>query len=321
MNICLIGCGNHTHDVYLPSFNRLKTERDDVTLAACCDLDIEKAKSMQSACGFLNCYTDYREMLKKEKPDALFMVTPYYVTADIAEDAAKLCFCPIMIEKPPGSTLEEALRIKNALGNRLHQVAFNRHFMPSFLALKQKIEASRLQHAEYTMSRINRTEPFFFVTAIHGIDAVRYVVGSDYKHCDFYYQDTPTLGENCYNMHIFAEFENGATAQLAFLVQSGLVTERILATCENVSYELKTPIWHGGDTPGALYTYKQGKLCEKTEFEYQDLFLSNGFYGEMTAFMEAVKTGKQIAHVSMDSALQPVEIAQCLRYRKSEYRK
>lgn len=321
MKICLIGCGAHPRDVYLPSLTRIAREDDTITLAACCDLDAAKAEAFRADCGFERCYTDYAQMLTTEKPDALFIITPYFVTANVVEDVCRLCSCPIMIEKPPGSTVEEAERIRAALrrDNRVHQVAFNRHYMETVMTLKERLAREPLQHIQYAMTRINRTEPFFFVTAIHGIDAVRFAVGSPYVSCDFEYQDVPDLGENCYNSHMSVKFANGATGQLSFLVQGGMVTERFTATQKNRSIVLHTPIWHGADTPGDLWTYEGNKLVEHIAFEKDDMYVTNGFYDEMREFLRAAREGVQCEEASIEAAMQPVAIAECIRYRRKHY--
>lgn len=323
MKICLIGCGRHPHDVYVPSFKKLCSEDSSVELTACCDLDEERALSMQEKCSFKKAYTDYHLMLEQEKPDALFVITAHPVTTGIIEDVAQLCSCPIMIEKPPGATYDEAKRIYHALddGKRLHQIAFNRHYMESYLKLKEKIQGESLQHIEYTMIRMNRTEPFFYVTAIHGIDIVRFLIDSDYESCDFMYQDLPDLGENCYNMHIMTHFESGATGYLSFLVQSGFITERATATCRNKAFILQTPIWDGADTPGSLKEYKEKKCSQEIIFEKEKMFITNGFYDEVVSFLNSIKTGNQNHHASINTALQSMEIADCLKNRVKHYEK
>ena len=44
------------------------------------------------------------------------------------------------------------------------------------------------------MTRVDRRDPDFSVTAIHGIDAVRFLARSDYAHVRFRYQEHPTSG-------------------------------------------------------------------------------------------------------------------------------
>ena len=48
-----------------------------------------------------------------------------------------------------------------------------------------------IQHLHYEMTRVDRRDPDFSVTAIHGIDAVRYLRASDYAQVRFRYQERP----------------------------------------------------------------------------------------------------------------------------------
>lgn len=323
MKICLIGCGTHANDVYVPSFNKLSKTYDDIELAACCDIKEDKAEALQRKCLFRRKYTDYSKMIRETEPDAVFIVAPYNKVAEITEDICRLSACPIMIEKPPGASVAEALRIKKAFdaGDRLHQIAFNRHFMPSYLALKEKMtETGSVQHIEYSMIRMNRNEPTFYSTAIHGIDIVRFLIGSDYEYCEFMYQDLNDLGNNCYNMHIMARFASGTTGYLSFLVQSGITAERASVTAKNEMFVLTTPIWNGADTPGKIQSYRDGRLIRHMVFDEDALFITNGFYDEIAHFLYCVRMGNQCKHTSIDAAIQSMEIAECLRNRKLVYK-
>ena len=44
-------------------------------VVACCDIDLEKAKNYAARYGIPAVYTDYNEMLEKEKPDAVSVCT------------------------------------------------------------------------------------------------------------------------------------------------------------------------------------------------------------------------------------------------------
>ena len=68
--ICMVGCGEHASRVHGPSLRRYAGEEAGVELAACCDIDCAAAERFAAAFGFARCDTDYREMLRREKPDA-----------------------------------------------------------------------------------------------------------------------------------------------------------------------------------------------------------------------------------------------------------
>ena len=106
-----------------------------------------------------------------------------------------------------------------------HQVAFNRRFAPLVREMRRHLkalpEAQAIQHLHYEMTRVDRRDPDFSVTAIHGIDAVRYLAASDFAEVRFRYQEHPALGPGVANIFMDAVMASGATAHLAFCPNAG----------------------------------------------------------------------------------------------------
>jgi len=61
VNIELIGTGNFTHEVYFP----VPSERDDVNLAAICDVNQERLDRTFKQYRIGEKFSDYKEMIKK----------------------------------------------------------------------------------------------------------------------------------------------------------------------------------------------------------------------------------------------------------------
>ncbi|MCI8623491.1 MAG: Gfo/Idh/MocA family oxidoreductase [Provencibacterium sp.] len=326
--LCFIGCGAHAQQVYAPTLRRLADEDDALSLACCCDLDASRAAAMADLAGFQRSSADWEAMLEREKPEAVLLVTPYTFTGEIACRIVRMGI-PVLIEKPPGDSLESCLNIYRAAGEggAPAMVAFNRRHLPLIRACKEKLAADgteTLQNIQYSMYRVHRTEDFFFVTAIHGVDAVRFLAGSDYQDIRFAYQPLPRLGEGCCNLFMDCAMENGTQAQLQFLVQSGMVAERFTLTAADLCYNLNIPIWHGCDTPGLLERCRCGtRDYLRSGDEISDgraLFETNGFYEQVRVFLECAR-GQRPLRDDLKSALQPVEIMDCIRRRQTRYHK
>ena len=88
--ICMVGCGEHASRVHGPSLRRYAGEEAGVELAACCDIDCAAAERFAAAFGFARCDTDYREMLRREKPDAAAVVVPVPLSCAIACDVMRM---------------------------------------------------------------------------------------------------------------------------------------------------------------------------------------------------------------------------------------
>ena len=327
MKLCQIGCGEHAWIAHGPSQARCARERGDLILAGCCDLDAARAESFRRDFGYSRAHTDPAAMLEAERPDAVVVVVPVERTAAVAS----LVFergIPLLLEKPPGETLVEVDRLIAAAGPRgrtvPHQIAFNRRFAPLVRELRRRIEeAGPLQHLHYEMTRVERRDPDFSSTAIHGLDAVRFLAGSDYAEARFRYRELPELGKGVANIQVDASMTSGATAQLAFCPVAGVLVERAAAHAHGHSLFLHVPMWSGVDSPGRLWHFAGGALAAEIGGDQVGdgtaLFELGGFYRETVAFLDALAAG-QAPSPSLGESRQSVEIAERIRQRAAEYR-
>ena len=72
IGICFIGCGNHANRFVYPALSGLP----DAALLAVCSLDPEEAETNRRRHGAAHAYTDYREMIRRERPEAVIVVGP-----------------------------------------------------------------------------------------------------------------------------------------------------------------------------------------------------------------------------------------------------
>jgi len=103
VNIGLIGCGDIAHLRYLPTISRL----EETELVAVCDIRRDIAEKTAKEFGAENFYTNYEELLKNEKIDAVIITTPTPTHSTIVISAAK-AGKHILVEKPLCITLKEA---------------------------------------------------------------------------------------------------------------------------------------------------------------------------------------------------------------------
>jgi|GEM_PF-222386 len=141
INIGVIGCGSHAFRNIYPCFQFLP-----VNLIAVCDLNKEKARLFKKQFGAEDYYTDYKEMAKKRKLDAVFLILgfseggiPQYppIANYFLEKGV-----PVWMEKPPA---ENSLKIRKMInssneGNTFAQVGFKKMFMPS---IRKVVEITR----------------------------------------------------------------------------------------------------------------------------------------------------------------------------------
>jgi predicted dehydrogenase len=327
MKLCQIGCGEHARVAHGPSQARCARERGDLVLAGCCDLDPQRAESFKRDFGYARAFTDPLAMLEAERPDAVVVAVPVERTLAVGSLVLERGVA-VLLEKPPGQTPAEVDRLIAAAekGGRLvpHQVAFNRRFAPLVRELRRRIEqAGPLQHVHYEMTRVERREPDFSTTAIHGLDAVRYLAGCDFAEVRFRYKELPELGRGVANILVDAVMSAGATAHLAFCPVAGVLVERASAHAHGESFFLHVPMWSGVDSPGRLFHHSGGRLtAELSGDEVGDgtaPFELGGFYRETVAFLDALAQ-ERVPSPSLRESRQSVEVAERIRQRATEYR-
>ncbi|MCZ7647750.1 MAG: Gfo/Idh/MocA family oxidoreductase [Planctomycetota bacterium] len=127
-----IGCGSHSFRNIFPTF-----QFAPVNLVATCDLVEEKARAFAKKFGAERSYTDYREMLAKEKLDAVFLVLgadkggrPLY--PKFAVECLK-AGVHVFIEKPPAATTAdvEAMREAAAASGKFVMCGLKKMFVPA----------------------------------------------------------------------------------------------------------------------------------------------------------------------------------------------
>ena len=106
ITIALIGCGRISeHHLRAAAENGLE-------ISALCDLLPEKAEEKKAVHGAEKAviYTDYRELLEKEKPELVAVTTDSGAHAEVAIACIK-AGCHVIIEKPMAMSMADAREI------------------------------------------------------------------------------------------------------------------------------------------------------------------------------------------------------------------
>lgn len=202
----------------------------EVELAAICNRDQAKARALAERFGIPRVYGDVAEMIEREKPGLLDIVTPPVTHREYVEAAARRGIATIC-QKPFGRGYAEALEIASvasAAGITL-AVHENFRFMPHFREARRLIDAGRLGALHSIAFRLRpgdgqgpraylERQPYFqgmprflvFETAIHLIDTFRYLMGEVSAVTARLRKVNPVIaGEDA--GYIVFEFESGAT--------------------------------------------------------------------------------------------------------------
>ncbi len=111
MRIGIIGCGGIANGKHLPSLKAL----DRTDIVAFCDIIEERAVKAAKEYGTADArvYTDYKELLKDESIDVVYVLTPNRSHADLTIDALH-AGKHVMCEKPMAKTAADARRMVEA---------------------------------------------------------------------------------------------------------------------------------------------------------------------------------------------------------------
>lgn len=320
--ICAIGCGAMATTGHGPSFRRYAQEHPDVELAACCDLDAEKAELYRSRFSFSRAYTDMDEMLRNEKPDAVSLVVPTFLTEKLTIHILEMGI-PVILEKPPGMDREQTLRMIDAVQRTgtPNQVSFNRRYMPVIRRFKELRQDLTPQMWQYDFFRVGRKDPDFSTTSIHAIDTLSFVAGVPYKTVEFHYCPNPVQEDLVPGILLHCEFADGQTGRITLAPATGFCAERCTMHGTNEMLYAALP-FHSpmGSMDGAgeiLLARNEQILIREPQVE-TDAFISNGFYDANASFFDCIRAGKR-PEGDIASGLQAVEIADCIRQKKLEY--
>jgi predicted dehydrogenase len=181
MKVAVIGVGsmgrNHA---------RVYSELAEAELVAVSDADAKQARSVAEKFG-ARAYTDYRELLEKEKPEAVSIAVPTVLHEEVGL-AALEAGAHVLMEKPIAATVEEGWRLiaKASSVDRQLMVGHIVRFNPAIQALKQKLLAGELGRIFQVFCR--RAGPFparirdvgvVVDLAPHDVDLMRFLSGAD----------------------------------------------------------------------------------------------------------------------------------------------
>lgn len=291
LRLALVGCGEHSRSSHAAPLARYAAQNPgSIELTAACDLNQDRAEEFCHTFGFASSYTDLGEMLAQEQLDGCVTVMPMDL---IVPTAIRLMQqgLPCVIEKPLGTSLPEAeLLLRSAKETQTpHMVSVNRRFMPYLN--RARSWASNIGTPAYvraTQVRDARAEgDFIWATAIHALDAVRYLAG-DVVEFNVEVQTSDRLSAKWYVITL--GFESGTNARVEVLPTAGMVEE---------SYELfgegyRARVTAGSGPQRSLACWRDGELeIQERSPESEPEDLRNGSYQEVEEFVGALKNGRR----------------------------
>lgn len=226
LKLAIVGAG-----VWGDTHAGIFAEHPGAVNVAVCDKNEKLAAAVAQKYGIKEVYTDYREMLMNSGCDAVSIVTPDHLHADIAVSCAK-AGKDMLIEKPIATTREDVHRIVDAVNKHKVRVMVDLHnrWSPPFAAAKQAIDAGELGELQTGYFRLNDIKwvatdmlswtaqsSILWFLGSHSLDTLRWLFNDEVKRVysvsRFGVMDA--LGVPTQDTYLTTlEFKNGAVAHM-----------------------------------------------------------------------------------------------------------
>ena len=293
VNIALIGAGGMANGVHYPSLS----ECEDVNLVGLCDLIPSKLQATAERFEIERTFTDYKQMLEKTSPDAVYVLMPPQHLFPVVIHCLSQQH-HVFIEKPPGVTLHQTKEMARAAEKNgcKTMVGFNRRFIPLLQQVKSRVEANG--PIIQCMSTFHKNTPsalyydgvidVLTCDAIHAVDALRWLGGGEVKAVASDINSFYAERENSFNAIV--KFTSGASG---YLCTNWAVGGRI-HIFEMHAREISAYI--NPDAGGRAVLHTPDGITEITPEEAAGADATHsvyGFYGESRHFVDAILQDRQ----------------------------
>lgn len=328
-----IGCGSHSFRNIYPTF-----QFAGVNLVGTCDLNAEKAAAYAAQFGAERSYWDYREMLEKERLDAVFIVTNYDADGTprfmrLAQECMK-AGAHVWVEKPPSASVrevEETIAVSRETG-KFTLVGFKKCFFPSIEKAKEITERDefgpintiyvrypqRIPSEEEKPDCSNRAVQGFLDHLVHPMSILNYIGG---KTKSVYFERS--AGGGGYGIFTMV---SGASAVIHFA--SGMSGTSPLERLEVVGDGANLVVDNGvkltyyrkggrgpggyGGSPDYIGPDEGAPIYWEPEFSLGQLYNKGlfmlGYYGEVKYFVDCVRANATPAKSGLEDALEITKV-------------
>lgn len=293
VNIALIGAGGMANGVHYPSLK----ECEDVNLVGLCDLIPSKLQATAERFGIEQTFTDYKQMLEKTSPDAVYVLMPPQHLFPLVIHCLSQQH-HVFIEKPPGVTLHQTKEMARAAERNgcKTMVGFNRRFIPLLQRVKTIVEERGPIIQGMSTFHKNTPSALYYdgvidvltCDAIHAVDALRWIGGGEVKAVASDINSFYSERENSFNAIV--KFASGASG---YLCTNWAVGGRI-HIFEMHAREISAYI--NPDAGGRAVLHTPEGITEITPEEAAGSDATHrvyGFYGESRHFVDAILQDRQ----------------------------
>ena len=286
---------------------------------AICDLNIRRAKEVADKYGIPEVYSDYNEMLNKSSCDAVAIVTPDFLHAEIAI-ACAYAGKHMLIEKPLATTKKDVFDMVEAIEkNKVRaMVDFHNRWSPPFNSAKRIIESGSFGKPVSAYFRLNDTKwvatdmlPWAAKSSIlwflgsHSLDTLRWMFNDEPEEIYSVKSEgvLKKLGVDTVDMYMTTiKFRNGAIAQM----ENGWITPNGNPCVNDIKFDI---LCENGKIDIDASNHNLIQVISDTKLVTEDVLVKNyvfdcckGFaYESIRSFVDRLIDGKEF-HVTLKDA-------------------
>ncbi len=292
----MVGAGGMANTAHYPSLAAMA----DVDLVGIAELNAERLQATADKYGVAGRYADYRELVAREKPDAVYVIMPPQYLHNIVVDLLELGV-HVFVEKPPAITTyqTEALAWYASRHDRLTMVGFNRRYTQLLGRCRAAItERGPLHQCLVGFHKFEgRPDNYGYgrgaashLTSdiVHAVDALRWMAGGEVVAvaADNRAVDMPFVN----NHNAIVTFSTGCTAILTASRRSGRRDHYFEMHGQGVSAfaddQWRAAIYRDGAAEGE--SIDAAEVGGGSDFIYRF-----GYFAENRHFIDAIKAGRQ----------------------------
>ena len=295
VRVAMIGAGGRAAAVHYPSLRDIP----DAEIVAVCELNEERLAKAAETFGIKGRYSDHKEMIEKEKPDAVYVIMPPHIMYDVCADVIERD-CHLFIEKPPAVNAEQSRQL--ALLAERHKVltgvTFQRRFAPVIRKGKAICEKAGPVHSAVSTfyKHSSGSKPYYrgamdilTCDAIHAVDTLRYLCGGEVVSVA---SDVRRLDSDVINIHMaLITFSTGATG---VLLTNWMTGRRLF------SVEIHSPgvsVFGDPEEGGNVYADNKAEPVQALDpyalSKSKDDHVAFGTYDNNLHFIQCIQKGKQ----------------------------
>lgn len=315
VKVAIIGAGHLATRVHYPSL--VSTPLADIV--GICDLDEARLTAAGSKFGVDAQFTDYRVMIDKVAPEAVYVIGQPEFMYSI------WCWClshglDLFVEKPLGLTLHQATNLAYLAeqNDRVTQVGFQRRASPVLNHARQQLaDRGTPTHVicsfyKFQSSPMLGARDHMMDDGVHAIDTLRSVCGGEVVDIHSVTRHIGTPDINYFSAQMV--FDTGAVGILINSWMSGRRTFRVdmhvPGGCAELDLEGDGYIYRDGSTEGT-------KVNAQEIAGSQDYYVFGGFRNKTEQFLKAVRS-RELPPSNFGDALKTMRIAEQILHHSYE---